>query len=116
MPDLFANAENWVEIKKETYETEVINAETPVILEFWSKKCEKCQEFTPTMKEIASQYMDKIKFSHWECPCIYAVRELGVRTLPSIYFYKDGEILAKLDEKEQITEENVKENIEKLLE
>lgn len=115
MPDLFADVENWVEVDKENYEHEVIGADKPVMLEFWGKKCKKCEDATPMIQRLAEKYLNKLKFCHWECPCLYAVKKLGVRNLPTLYFYANGERVAKLSEKEQINEEAVKKELNSLL-
>lgn len=115
MPDLFADAEEWIEVDKENYEEEVLGSEKPVLLEFWGKKCEKCEAVTPMIKEVAKDYYGNIKLCHWECPCLYAVRELNVRNLPTLYFYKDGERVKEISKKDQIDKKKLREGLETLL-
>lgn len=115
MPDLFTGTKNWKQVNKETYEKEVLKSKKPVLLEFWAKKCEKCEAITPMIKEVTKDYNGDIKLCHWECPCLYAVRELNVRNLPTLYFYKDGERVKEISKKEQIDEAKLREELEALL-
>lgn len=115
MLDLFADAKDWIGVSKGDYEEEILGSEKPILLEFWGKKCDKCEAITPTIKEVAKDYLGDIKLCHWECPCLYAVRELDVSNLPTLYFYKDARRVAEISKKDQIDERKLREELEALL-
>lgn len=113
MPDLFAEAKGWTEVNEDTYKKEVLDSEKPVFLEFWSKKCTKCEDVASTIKSIAKEYENDVKFCHWECPCLYAVKELDVRNLPTVYFYEHGKKVAGFTEKE-VKDQPIREQLQKI--
>lgn len=85
-----------IEITKENFEAEVLNADGVVFVDFWGPSCEHCMELMPDVKELAEKYANKIKF----CSCdITGKRRLAISQkvlgLPAMLFYKNGE---KIDE------------------
>lgn len=86
-----------VEITKENFEEEVLNAKGIVFVDFWGPKCERCMQLMPYVEELAEKYAGgKIKF----CSCdTTGKRRLAISQkvlgLPAMLFYKDGE---KVDE------------------
>ncbi len=52
-----------IELNKENFESEVINSEKPVFVDFWGDKCEVCIELMPSVHELEPKYGDKIKFA-----------------------------------------------------
>ncbi len=50
-------------ITNETYESEVKNAELPVILDYWAAWCGPCQMMGPVFEEISADYDGKLKFA-----------------------------------------------------
>jgi thioredoxin 1 len=49
-------------LDKETFETEVLNSEEVVFVDFWSEGCEPCKALLPDIEKLSETYGDKIKF------------------------------------------------------
>ncbi|KPU27071.1 thioredoxin [Caloranaerobacter sp. TR13] len=102
-----------LEVNKETFEAEVLNAEGYVLVDFWGKSCEPCKALLPHVEELAEKYGDKMKFCKLDTS---SARRLAIKQrvlgLPTIAIYKDGE---KIDEltKEDATPANIEEMIKK---
>ena len=81
-----------IELNKENFETEVLNSEKPVFVDFWGDKCEICKELMPGVHGLEEKYGDKIKFSSLN---ISSARRLAIGQkvlgLPTMIIYKAGE-------------------------
>ncbi|WP_427338831.1 thioredoxin TrxA [Caloranaerobacter sp. DY30410] len=104
-----------LEVNKETFEAEVLNAEGYVLVDFWGKSCEPCKALLPHIEKLAEKYGDKMKFCKLDTS---SARRLAIKQrvlgLPTIAIYKDGE---KIDEltKEDATPANIEEMIKKYI-
>lgn len=104
-----------LEVNKETFEAEVLNAEGYVLVDFWGKSCEPCKALLPHVEELAEKYGDKMKFCKLDTS---SARRLAIKQrvlgLPTIAIYKDGE---KIDEltKDDATPANIEEMIKKYI-
>ena len=81
-----------LELNKDNFESEVLDSEGVVLVDFWSDNCDLCLDLMPDVEELAEKYGDKIKFAKLN---IKGNRRLAIGQkvlgLPSLVFYKDGE-------------------------
>ena len=54
-------SENVQEFTDANFETEVINADVPVLVDFWAEWCQPCRMLAPTIDEIAGEYNGRAK-------------------------------------------------------
>jgi len=100
-----------IELNKDNFESEVINSEGIVVVDFWSDNCDLCLELMPDVEKMADKYGDKIKFTKLN---IKGNRRLAISQkvlgLPSLVFYENGE------KKEHLTGDDLEiEDIEEVL-
>jgi thioredoxin 1 len=102
-----------LELNKENFEQEVLQAKGLVLVDFWSPKCEPCMELLPHVEELSARF-SKVKFGKLN---ILQNRRLAigqkVMGLPTILIYKDGEKAAELSKDFSI--EDVEEKLKELL-
>ena len=104
-----------LELNKENFESEVLEAEGYVLVDFWSQGCEPCKALMPSVHELADKYGDKLKFAALDTP---KARRLAIKQkvlgLPTIAIYKDG---SKVEEvtKDDATVPNIEAMINKYL-
>lgn len=104
-----------IELDKTTFETEVLQAEGYVLVDFYGDGCVPCQALMPHVHAMADTYGDKMKFASLNTT---KARRLAISQqilgLPVVAIYKDGK---KLDEcvKEAATPENVEGMIKKCI-
>ncbi len=102
-------------VDKETFESEVLNAEGHVLVDYWGDGCEPCKALMPDIEDLEKQYGDKIKFTKLNTT---KARRLAIKQkvlgLPTIVIYNNGE---KVDEvtKDNATKENIENMIKKYL-
>ena len=85
-----------VTITTENFEN-LKNGELPLVVDFWATWCEPCRAIAPYIEELAKEYDGKIvvgKCDVEENDDI--VMEYGVRNIPTILFFKNGEVVDRL--------------------
>lgn len=85
-----------VTITTENFES-LKNGEKPLVVDFWATWCGPCRAIAPYIEELAKEYDGKIvvgKCDVEENDDI--VMEFGVRNIPTILFFKNGEVVNRL--------------------
>jgi len=111
--DPFRGKRGWTEVNEQNYLAEVIDSKKPVLVEFWGPKCNDCLEMAPAIQKLSERLAEKIKFCHFRCPSRHAVLELGIRNLPTFYFYENGKMVQSLS-KDNAKPEKIREALEAL--
>jgi thioredoxin 1 len=75
---------------------ELLNGDKPVVLDFWAEWCGPCRMVGPVIDELATEYEGKVvvgKVDVDENSDI--VFEYGIRNIPTVLFFKEGQIIDK---------------------
>ncbi|MBE0451322.1 MAG: thioredoxin [Clostridia bacterium] len=102
-------------VNKDNFDTEVLQSDSPVLVDFWSEGCEPCKALMPDVEALEVIYGEKIKFVKLDTT---QARRLAIKErvlgLPTIAIYKDG---VKTDEvvKDAATKSNVESMIQKYI-
>jgi len=86
-----------VEVTDDTFEAEVIKAETPVLVDFWAPWCGPCKALGPVLSEIADERNTELKVVkvNIDDNQEYAFK-LGVMSIPTLVVFKDGQPIDKI--------------------
>jgi len=78
-------------ITTDTFETEVIQSEQPVVVDFWAEWCGPCHAVAPVLQQIADERDDLrvVKVNIDEEPAL--AQRYGVMSIPTIVLFKGGE-------------------------
>ncbi len=103
------------EVNKDNFAEEVLNAEKPVMVDFWSDGCDHCQELMPEVEKLAEKYGEQMKFTKLNIKGNrrFAISQ-QVMGLPSIVYYNGGEKVAHLSN-EDLTADEIEEMIKEII-
>jgi len=86
-------AENVIEFTDNGFESDVIKAGTPVLVDFWAEWCGPCKMIGPIVEEIANEYAGRLKVGKMNVDLNPVVPpQYGIRSIPSLLIFKDGAV------------------------
>ena len=89
--------ENVLEFTDSNFNSEVLQSEIPVLVDFWAEWCGPCKVIAPTVGEIANDYNGKIKVGKVNVDTNQKIAmEYGIRSIPSLLIFKDGTIVNQI--------------------
>jgi len=101
-----------LELTKDSFQAEVLEAAGFVLVDYWSDGCEPCKALMPDVLDLATEYEGKVTFSKLNTT---GARRLAISQrvlgLPTIALYKDGVKIAEVT-KDDATKEGIKNMID----
>ena len=80
-----------------TWDTEVLNSDKPVLVDFWAEWCGPCRMIGPLVEELAVEYEGKASIGKLNVDENTAVAtKYGIRSIPTLLIFKGGEIVDKI--------------------
>lgn len=84
-----------VNVTDDEFESAVLGADKPVVVDYWAEWCGPCKMIGPALEEIASEMGEQVKIAKInidENP--NTPSKFGVRGIPTLMMFKDGEVIA----------------------
>jgi len=85
------------EISDSDFDNEVLEADTPVLVDFWAPWCAPCKSIAPILEEIAEEFQGQLKVvklnvdDNPNTPAKYSVRGI-----PNLVFFKSGDVVEQI--------------------
>ena len=84
-------------VNDKNFSTEVLNADLPVLVDFWATWCGPCRSISPIVEELATEFTGKVKVTKLnvdENPATPS--QYGVRGIPTLILFKGGKIVDQI--------------------
>lgn len=88
-------SEQIVHVSDETFDSEVLNADVPVLVDYWADWCGPCKMIAPILEEIAGDYDGKLRVAKLNIDeNRNTPQKYGIRGIPTLMLFKDGQVQA----------------------
>ena len=88
---------NVIEITDDNFETEVVQADQTVIVDFWAEWCGPCKMMAPILDELATELGDQIKIGKINVDLHRGVpQRFQIQAIPTMLFFKGGEVVERV--------------------
>jgi thioredoxin 1 len=92
-----ADESGLVHVNDKNFDSEVLHADLPVLVDFWATWCGPCRSISPIVEELAKEFSGKVKVTKLnvdESPATPS--QYGVRGIPTLILFKGGKILDQI--------------------
>ena len=83
-----------LQLSDENFQSQVIESELPVLVDFWAPWCGPCRMLSPIVEELSKDYEGRVLFAKMntdECPATPG--QYGIMSIPSLLLFKDGKLV-----------------------
>ncbi len=88
------SAPNIITVTEASFDEEVLNSPSPVLVDFWAEWCGPCKTIAPILDELADEYDGRVKIAKVDVDNNQGLAvKYGITAIPSLLFFKDGQVV-----------------------
>ena len=88
-------SEKIIHITDDTFEQEVLQSQTPVLVDYWAEWCGPCKMIAPALDQIATEYQGRLKVAKLNIDENQSTPpKYGIRGIPTLMLFKNGNVEA----------------------
>jgi thioredoxin 1 len=89
-----ADSVKYVTLTDENFESEVLQSDVPVLIDFWAAWCGPCRVIAPTIEKLAADFEGRAKVGKLDVDNNpQTAMRFGIRSIPTLLFFKDGRVV-----------------------
>jgi thioredoxin 1 len=86
-------SDNILTLTDDSFDVDVLQSDTPVLVDYWAEWCGPCKMIAPVLEEIADEYAGKLKIAKLNIDQNEATApKYGVRGIPTLMIFKGGNV------------------------
>ncbi len=85
-----------INVTDDSFKADVLDSETPVLVDFWAEWCGPCKMIAPALEELSEEFAGQVKIAKVDIVDNTDIAtDLGIQGIPYLAIYKGGELVAE---------------------
>ncbi|MGI6284519.1 thioredoxin [Neomoorella humiferrea] len=86
-----------ITLNEANFKAEVLEAQVPVLVDFWAVWCGPCRMIAPLVEELAEEYKDRMKVGKLNVDEYQGLAaEYGIMSIPTLLLFKNGQVVTRM--------------------